>query len=71
MIDTAVACGQETNNAFFKNQGRKTIAAIFATLEAIDMAPTLADAYDFIADDGTYNTVVRAARRAGERVGYL
>jgi len=58
VIDTAVACGQETNNAFFKNQGRKTIAAIFATLEAIDMVPTLADAYDFIADDGTYNAVV-------------
>jgi hypothetical protein len=58
VIDTAVACGQETNNSFFKNQGRKTIAAIFATLEAIDQVPTLGDAYDFIAENGTYDRVI-------------
>ncbi len=58
VIDTAVACGQETNNAFFKNQGRKTIAAIFATIEAIGEIPTLGDAYDFIADDATYARIV-------------
>lgn len=67
VIDTAVACGQETNNAFFKNQGRKTIAAIFSTLEAIDMVPTLGDAYDFIADDATYHTVLeRLEERAAD-----
>jgi type IV secretory pathway TraG/TraD family ATPase VirD4 len=66
VIDTAVACGQETNNAFFKNQGRKTIAAIFATLDAIRVIPTLPDAYDFIADDGTYlSSIQTLVKRAG------
>lgn len=55
VIDTAVACGQETNNSFFKNQGRKTIATTFLTLDAIGITPTLPDAYDFIADDRTYH----------------
>jgi type IV secretory pathway TraG/TraD family ATPase VirD4 len=65
VIDTAVACGQETNNSFFKNQGRKTIAAIFATLDAVGVTPTLPDAYDFIADDGTYLSAVQTlAKRA-------
>ena len=58
VIDTAVACGQETNNSFFKNQGRKTIAAIFATLEAVGAVPTLGEAYDFIADNGTYDRTI-------------
>lgn len=54
VIDTAVACGQETNNAFFKNQGRKTIVMILATLEVINVTPTLGLAYDFISDDQCY-----------------
>lgn len=55
VIDTAVACGQETSNSFFKLQGRKTITFIFRTLEAIDEVPTLGGAYDFIADTATYD----------------
>ncbi|HWA09459.1 MAG TPA: type IV secretory system conjugative DNA transfer family protein [Opitutaceae bacterium] len=58
VIDTAVACGQETNNSFFKNQGRKTIAALFATLDAINVIPTLPDAYDFIAVDSTHRSAI-------------
>ena len=66
VIDTAVACGQETNNSFFKNQGRKTIAVILATIAANDVIPTLPDAYDFIADDGTYKDAIRGLeQRAG------
>ena len=58
VIDTAVACGQKTNNSFFKSQGRKTITTIFQTLDAVGITPTLADAYDFIADEQTYNTAL-------------
>jgi hypothetical protein len=58
VIDTAVACGQETNNSFFKLQGRKVIAAIFTTLEAVGDVPTLGGAFDFIADDNTYDRTI-------------
>lgn len=63
VIDTAVACGQDTSNSFFKNQGRKTIAAIFATIDAIDIIPTLPDAYDFIADEKTYLDAIQSLDR--------
>ena len=63
VIDTAVACGQETNNAFFKNQGRKTITMIFATLDAIDVTPTLPLAYDFISDDQFYKQALAELKR--------
>jgi hypothetical protein len=65
VIDVAVACGQETNNPFFKGQGRKTIALIFQTLEAIGLIPTLGDAYDFIADDATYKTSLEKLQLKG------
>jgi hypothetical protein len=58
VIDTAVACGQETNNSFFKLQGRKTITAIFTTLEAVGTVPTLGDAYDFIAGNDAYDRTI-------------
>jgi len=67
VIDTAVACGQETNNAFFKNQGRKTITAIFATLDAVHIVPTLGEAYDFIAEDRIYKSVLQKLRRQAGR----
>jgi hypothetical protein len=67
VIDTAVACGQETNNSFFKNQGRKTIAAIFATLDAINVTPTLPDAYDFIAVDSTYLSAIQRLEKRVSR----
>jgi type IV secretory pathway TraG/TraD family ATPase VirD4 len=63
VIDTAVACGQETNNAFFKNQGRKTIVMILATLEAIQVTPTLPLAYDFISDDRFYHDALAELKR--------
>jgi hypothetical protein len=58
VIDTAVACGQETNNSFFKLQGRKVITAIFTTLEAVGEVPTLGGAFDFIADDNVYDRTI-------------
>lgn len=58
VIDVAVACGQETSNSFFKNQGRKAITKIFETLDVLGVTPTLADAYDFIAYDGAYKNAL-------------
>ena len=60
VIDVAVTCGQETTNPFFKNQGHKMLATTFATLEAIGITPTLADAYDFISGPGVYDQAIQA-----------
>ena len=66
VIDTAVACGQETNNSFFKLQGRKVITAIFTTLEAVGDVPTLGAAFDFIADDSIYDRTIQRLEKLAE-----
>jgi hypothetical protein len=75
VIDTAVACGQETNNSFFKLQGRKVITAIFATLEALGDVPTLGGAFDFIADNDIYERAIekldKLAQRSTQYAGLL
>lgn len=50
VIDVAVSQGQKTTQPFFKTQGRPTIAAIFETIEAAGITPTLDLAYQFIAE---------------------
>lgn len=58
VIDVAVSQGQKTSNAFFKTQGKPTIAAIFETLEAAQLPVTLNLSYQFISNNRYFNEVL-------------